>query len=156
VRTSKIATRPTSRTHTGMAQATRSNWMPPGPALSLGFPLRPPCLCSRLRPRSLAWLHTRIPKALAVWNYSGLFAVGSSEILLVDHELVQSGSNTSNCGSIRVTSFVEDGENANDCGIVKWRETVGLQTPRESRECMGSRHSPLSNPCKVPGVPTSR
>ena len=33
----------------------------------------------------------------------------------------------------------------------KWRETVGLQTSHESRECMGSRRSPLPNPCKVPG-----
>jgi len=95
------------------------------------------------------------PKVLAAWNYSGLFAVGSSEILLVDRESVQSGVLTQAIvGQLEQLPLLKMGINANDCGIVKWRETVGLQTPRESRECMGSRHSPLSNPCKVPDAPT--
>src|ERR1700719_2547606 len=106
------------------------------------------------------WRHTRIPKVLAACNYSGLFAVGSSEILLVDRESVdsvQSGVLTQAIvGQLEQLPLLKMGINANDCGIVKWRETVGLQTPRKSRECMGSRHSPLSNPCKVPDAPTGR
>jgi len=52
-----------------------------------------------------------LEKAHAAWNYSGLFAVGSSEILLVDREFVQSGvlTQATCCGSIGATSSVEDG-----------------------------------------------
>jgi hypothetical protein len=68
--------------------------------------------------------------------------VGSSKILLVDREPVQSGVLTrAVVGQLEQLPLLKMGINANDCGIVKWRETVGLQTPRESRECMGSRHS---------------
>ena len=65
---------------------------------------------------------------------------GSCEILLVDRESVQSGVLTQAIvGQLEQLPLLKI--NANDCGIVKWRETVGLQTPsnaRESRECMGS------------------
>ena len=58
---------------------------------------------------------------------------GSCEILLVDRESVdsvQSGVLTQAIvGQLEQLLLLKMGINANDCGIVKWRETVGLQTP---------------------------
>jgi hypothetical protein len=51
--------------------------------------------------------------------------MGSSEILLVDHEFVQSRVLTQAIVSqLEQLPLLEMGINANDCGIVKWRETV--------------------------------
>jgi len=69
------------------------------------------------------WLHARIPKAELFWVVCGGRFWG-----LVDREFVQSGVLTQAVvGQLEQLPLLKMGIKANDCGIVKWRETVGLQ-----------------------------
>ena len=79
--------------------------------------------------------------------------MGSSKILLIDREFVQSGVLTQAIvGQLEQLPLLKMGINANDCGIVKWRETVGLQTPRKSRDAW----DPDILLCQTPSAPTGR